>query len=69
MSLVEENIQLELDGRWSLEELSDVTKNYIHLYGFAYSLMSELLSARLAEIDYIYGKFPWKGGYSPCMST
>ena len=60
----EDKIQLELDGRWSLEELSDVTKNYIHLYGFAYSLMPELSSARRAEIDYIYGKFPWKGGYS-----
>lgn len=55
---------LELDGRWGLEELSDSTKDYIQLYGFAYSLVPDLPSARRDEIDYIYGKFPWRGGYS-----
>jgi hypothetical protein len=56
--------QLELDGRWGLKELSDITKDYIQLYGFAYSLVPDLPAARREEIDYIYGKFPWKGGYS-----
>lgn len=56
--------KLLLDGRWSLEELSEATKDYTQLYGFAYSLLSELPTARREEIDYIYGKFPWKGGYS-----
>lgn len=56
--------RLELDGRWGLEELSDSTKGYIQLYGFAYSLIPDLPSARRDEIDYIYGKFPWRGGYS-----
>lgn len=56
--------QLELDGRWALEELSDTTKDYIQLYGFAYSLVPDLPTARREEIDYIYGKFPWRGGYS-----
>lgn len=39
-------------------------KDYIQLYGFAYSLVPDLPNARREEIDYIYGKFPWRGGYS-----
>ncbi|MCF8144781.1 MAG: GNAT family N-acetyltransferase [Deltaproteobacteria bacterium] len=64
MPLEAKTTQLELDGRWGLEELSDTTKDYIQLYGFAYSLIPDLPTARREEIDYIYGKFPWRGGYS-----
>jgi len=64
MTLEPKKTQLELDGRWGLEELSDIAKDYIQLYGFAYSLLPDLPSARRDEIDYIYGKFPWRGGYS-----
>ena len=56
--------KLRLDGRWNLEELSEATKDYTQLYGFAYSLLADLPTARREEIDYIYGKFPWRGGYS-----
>lgn len=55
---------LQLDGRWGLEELSETAKDYIQLYGFAYSLAPDLPSARRDEVEYIYGKFPWRGGYS-----
>lgn len=64
MALKASTTQLELDGRWGLEELSDMTKDYIQLYGFAYSLIPGLSLARQEEIDYIYGKFPWRGGFS-----
>ena len=64
MALEAKRTQLGLDGRWGLEELSDATKDYIQLYGFAYSLIPDLPLARREEIDYIYGKFPWRGGYS-----
>lgn len=64
MALKAKTTQLEIDGRWSLEELADATKDYIQLYGFAYSLIPDLPSARQEEVDYIYGKFPWRGGYS-----
>ena len=64
MVLEAKTTYLELDGRWSLEELANATKDYIQLYGFAYSLIPDLPSARREEIDYIYGKFPWRGGYS-----
>ena len=56
--------KLRLGGRWNLEELSNTTKSYTQLYGFAYSLMADLPTARREEIEYIYGKFPWRGGYS-----
>lgn len=56
--------KLLLDGRWSLEDLSKATKDYTQLYGFAYSLLTDLSTVRREEIDSIYGKFPWKGGYS-----
>ena len=56
--------KVTLDGRWNLEELSEATRDYTQLYGFAYSLLSDLPTARREEIDYIYGKFPWRGGYS-----
>jgi len=64
VALETKTTQLGLDGRWSLEELSGATKDYIQLYGFAYSLVPDLPSARQEEINYIYGKFPWRGGYS-----
>lgn len=64
MALQPIKTKLRLDGRWNLEELSEATKDYTQLYGFAYSLLPDLPLARRDEIDYIYGKFPWKGGYS-----
>jgi hypothetical protein len=64
MALQPTKTKLRLDGRWNLEELSEATRDYTQLYGFAYSLLPDLPLARIEEIDYIYGKFPWRGGYS-----
>jgi hypothetical protein len=64
MTIQRTKTKLALDGRWNLEELSETTRGYIQLYGFAYSLLADLPTTRRNEIDYIYGKFPWRGGYS-----
>ena len=64
MGFAAKTTQIGLNGRWALEELSYAMKEYIQLYGFAYSLIPDLPIARREEIDYIYGKFPWRGGYS-----
>lgn len=64
MALQPTKTKLNLDGRWNLEDLAEATKDYIQLYGFAYSLIPDLPLSRREEIDYIYGKFPWRGGYS-----
>jgi hypothetical protein len=57
-------VKLELDGRWDFEEFYQTARDYIQLYGFSYSLLAGLPTSRLEELDYIYGKFPWRGGYS-----
>lgn len=64
MALETQKTKIKLDGEWGLEELSEITKGYIQLYGFAYSVLPNLPVTRLAEVEYIYGKFPWRGGYS-----
>ena len=64
MKLIAELTRLELDGSWSLEELSDITRDYNQVYGFAYSLLPDLTDSRQDEINYVYGKFPWRGGFS-----
>ena len=64
MAKQEETAQLALSGRWDFEELMEMTRDYIQLYGFAYSLSKDLPARRESEIEYIYGKFPWRGGFS-----
>jgi len=58
-----ENIKLHIDGRWELTDLNLLTRVYIQIYGLIYSLdvADDYLDE---EIQYIYGKYPWKGGFS-----
>ncbi len=57
------NIKLYIDGRWQLTDLNVLTRVYIQLYGFFYSL--DVADDYLEEeIQYIYGEYPWRGGYS-----
>jgi hypothetical protein len=60
----EQTTRLALAGRWDFEDLMEMSRDYIQLYGFAYSLSSDLPARRESEIEYIYGKFPWRGGFS-----
>jgi len=58
-----ENIKLYIDGRWELTDLNTLTRVYIQVYGLIYSL--EIADDFLdEEIQYIYGKYPWRGGFS-----
>jgi len=58
-----ENIKLYIDGSWELTDLNILTRVYIQVYGLIYSL--DVADDYLEEeIQYIYGKYPWKGGYS-----
>ena len=58
-----DNIKLYIDGRWELTELNVLTRVYIQLYGLIYSLdvADDYLDN---EIQYIFGKYPWRGGFS-----
>lgn len=58
-----EDIKLHIDGRWELTDLNILTRVYIQVYGLLYSLdvADDFIEE---EIQYIYGKYPWRGGYS-----
>lgn len=57
------NIKLHIDGRWELTDLNVLTRVYIQVYGLLYSL--DVADDYIEEeIQYIYGKYPWRGGYS-----
>ncbi len=56
-------IKLHIDGRWELTDLNIFTRVYIQVYGLLYSLdIADDFAEE--EIQYIYGKYPWRGGYS-----
>jgi hypothetical protein len=58
-----DHIKLYIDGDWELTDLNVLTRVYIQLYGLFYSL--DIADDYLdEEIQYIYGKYPWRGGFS-----
>ncbi len=58
-----DHIKLYIDGDWELTDLNILTRVYIQLYGLFYSL--DIADDYLdEEIQYIYGKYPWRGGFS-----
>jgi hypothetical protein len=56
--------RLGLDGEWELNDLSDLTSVYTQLYALVFSLSPAEDIFRDERIDYVYTKFPWRGGYS-----
>ena len=61
--MVVDDIKLYIDGRWELTDLNVLTRVYIQVYGLLYSLdVADDFTEE--EIQYIYGKYPWRGGYS-----
>lgn len=54
-------IEILLDKRWELQDLSIVTKEYVQLYSFFY--VTQCISERI-YIDLDFSKYPWGGGYS-----
>jgi hypothetical protein len=58
-------VSLGLDGRWDLTELSELSSVYTQLYSLVFSLQpDEEVGFLDDQLDYIYTKFPWRGGYS-----
>jgi hypothetical protein len=64
LTLELERTLLRIDGSWQLEELSDATRDYLRLYGFAYSVLPGLPSDQESKVHRVYGRFPWRRGYS-----
>lgn len=62
-------VEIDIDGRWSLEDLSVMSKTYIQCYSLVYSLSDvELPRAEYERFrEYLkgeYSRYPWRGGYS-----
>ncbi|WP_318437113.1 hypothetical protein [Photobacterium leiognathi] len=54
------SVIINLDERWSLEDFSVFSKQYIQVYGFFFALR------KLSEVDSImeFERMPWLGGAS-----
>lgn len=64
-----ETTEIDIDRKWSLEDLYTFSKNYIQCYSLIYSLSDVQLPRTDYDRfkDYLkgeYSKYPWKGGYS-----
>lgn len=54
-----------LDGDWQLEDFSDITKSYVQLYSFAYSICPDFVGDGKKDVfGSLYQIYPWRGGYS-----
>lgn len=63
------NVEIDIDGKWSLEDLYVMSKTYIQCYSLVYSLSDiELPRFEYEKFrDYFkseYSLYPWRGGYS-----
>lgn len=54
-------IEILLDKRWELKDLSVVTKEYVQLYSFFY-VVNRVAEGQYVDLD--FSTYPWGGGYS-----
>ena len=54
-------IEIRLDKRWELKDLSVVTKEYVQLYSFYY-VVNRVAAGQYVDLD--FSTYPWGGGYS-----
>lgn len=62
-------VEIDIDGKWSLEDLSVMSKTYIQCYSLIYSLADiELPRVEYEKFrEYLKGeylRYPWRGGFS-----
>lgn len=54
-------IEILLDKRWELKDLSVMTREYVQLYSFFY-VVSRVAEGQYVDLD--FSTYPWGGGYS-----
>jgi hypothetical protein len=59
-----EKYRIPIDGRWELRDLYQFPHTYSQIYSVLYVLEEELSAAQRMRRDYVFRKFPWRGGYS-----
>ena len=56
--------RINIDERWTLEDLYVFSRTYEQVYFLTYSLFPDLPAAAIERVARAYQAFPWKGGYS-----
>ncbi len=56
--------RIPLDGRWELVDLYEFPHTYTQIYSVLYVLEEKLSAPRVDRRDYVFSKYPWRGGYS-----
>ena len=59
-----ETYKINIDERWTLEDLYVFSHTYEQVYFLTYSLFPELPDTAIDRVARAYQAFPWKGGYS-----
>lgn len=56
--------RIPIDGKWDLVDLYRFPHTYSQIYSVLYVLSETLSTPRVNRRDYIFAKYPWRGGYS-----
>jgi hypothetical protein len=56
--------RINIDKKWSLEDLYVFSRTYEQVYFLAYSLFPDLPDEAVGRVLHAYQVFPWRGGYS-----
>lgn len=55
---------IQMGGKWTLEDISEVAHVYSQAYAFLYVLNTPLTDDRKERLHITFTAFPWRGGYS-----
>jgi hypothetical protein len=64
MARSDDTYVIQMDGRWTLEDLYVFPRSYEQVYFLTYSLFHDLSDNQIERIQHAYESFPWRGGYS-----
>jgi hypothetical protein len=59
-----DSYRVNIENRWSLEDLYVFSRTYEQVYFLAYSTLPDLPDEAVAWVSHAYKVFPWRGGYS-----
>ena len=59
-----ETFKINIDERWTLEDLYVFSRTYEQVYFLTFSLFPDLPGTAVDRVARAYQAFPWKGGYS-----
>jgi hypothetical protein len=57
-------LNIDIDGRWDFQDLSQFPNKYADTYSFLYALACNSESDLKEHFEDIFNRYPWRGGYS-----